>query len=185
MFTDNDGKISLILMLALLAILVLTAGAGFVGYKVWVAKAKPRAALFGMKMNADILDFSHQKTPDLYHLLISLDDAIVLLDKEQTWLKQIEKQYPDQKQIILDENESLKKNRQDLVTTLTAVGKAVEAIYVTYVIDQRKGMALIEKQKFELKKQLSEALKSVAPLIARLKTKVKGNWTDRLLDLLK
>jgi hypothetical protein len=184
MFTDNDGKISLLLMLALLVILVLTAGAGFVGYKAWSVKAKPRAALFGMKMNADILDFSHRLVPDLYRQLISLDDAIVLLDKEQAWLKQIEKQYPDQKQIILDENESLKKNQQDLVTALTTVGKAVEAIYVTYVIDQRKGMALIEKQRFELKKQLSETLKSVGPLIARLKTKAKGNWTDRVLDLL-
>lgn len=184
MLTDNDGKISLILMLALLAVLVLTAGAGFVGYKVWIAKVKPRTALFGMKMNADLLNFSHQKTPDLYHLLISLDDAIILIDKEQAWLKQIEKQFPDQKQIILEENESLKKNQQDLVTTLTAAGKDVETIYVTYIIDQRRGIALIEKQKYELKKQLSEALKSIAPLIARLKAKKTGNWFDKTLDLL-
>jgi hypothetical protein len=184
MLTNNDGKSKVVLILAIFVLLLL-AGGGYAGYQVWAAKAQSRTALFGMKLNADILDFSHRQAPDLYSLLISLDDTIALLDKEQAWLKQIEKQFPDQKQLINDENESLKKSQVELTAILTTVGKTVETLYVTYIIDQRRGMALVGKQKFELKKQLSDALRSATPLTARLKSKATGKWTDRALDLLK
>jgi hypothetical protein len=184
MLRNNDGKFKIVLMLLIFFMLLLTGG-GYVGYRVWAAKAQSRAALFGMKINSDILDFSHRRIPDLYALLISLDDSIALLDKELSWLKQIEKQFPDQKQLISDENESLKKRQEELTVTLTQVGKSIETLYVTYIIDQRRGMALIAKEKFELKKQLSEALRSSAVLTARLKSKASTHWYDRALELLK
>ena len=143
MWRKENGKSKFIVIIILFVILVIMAGAGYVGFKMWWAKNQPRQSLSGMKVNSDVLIWSYRNTPELYGQIIALDDVIALIETELNRLKALGQKYPAQKNIITEEQQQLNSKKEKLSEVLTKAGQAIEAIYVAHKIDARKGHAEI------------------------------------------
>lgn len=188
---DNDmgnqpsGKGKIILIFFTLIILMVMSGAGYIGVRQWWAKNQPRSSLGAIKISADVLKWAYGHVPELYVQMVALDDIILLFERELDRLKELAKTYPDQKAIVAEESEKLIEKKDELTNILTEAGKAIEAIYVTYKIDTRKGQNKIgSKEMYDLGKNLKATLKSYRGLVHRINSQNPQKWTDKIKEML-
>lgn len=182
----KSGKSKVVAISFILAVLTIMIAAGYIGVKQWWAQNQPRRALTAIKTNADVLGWSYRHIPELYFQIVALDDVISLLETELNRLKELGKKYPDQKAIIAVESTQLKKKQDELTDILTKAGKAIEAIYVTYKIDPRKGQQKIgSKETYDLGKHLKSTLKTHSRLAYRINSQKKAEtWTDKIKKMI-
>jgi len=181
----TSGKIKIMAILFTLVVITAMMGASYISIRQWWVKNQPHTSLHGMKINADVLRWSFLHTPELYAQLVALDDYILVLDQELGRLKELGKKYTDQKPIVEKESRTLKEKRDELAQILSDAGKAVEAIYVTYTIDARKGQAKIEsKETYDLGRHLASTLRTNGRTIYRIKSQNPEKWIDKIKKIL-
>ena len=129
---------------------------------------QPQLDLSKLQLKEDIITFTFRKVPKIYSGLVKLDSEIDLIDKELERLKEIEAEFPKQKNIIVSEQNNWKKVKKDLRSSLSNLEKEVEKIYVTHLVNKNKGAELINKNMKPLVETINKALEAASPHTKRL-----------------
>jgi hypothetical protein len=159
------------IVIALLLVLALAGGGGYLAYNKYYKKKPLRTKLSSMKMREELIRFTHDDvSPALYSNLITLDDIIVMMNKELDRLKRIDRRFPDQHGIIAAQTAEFTTARDHLSSVLADVGAKIETIYVTWLVDRAKGQGRINAQKGTLTRELGDAIRGETGLISRIRT---------------
>lgn len=184
MANRKSGKAKFLVLLLLFIVLGMLAAAGYIGVKLWWTQNQPRKVLTAVKIDADVLRWSFRYLPEFYAKVVALDDVVSLLETELAQLKELIKKYPDQKDIISEERADLEAKKDELTNILDEAANAIEAMYVTSIINTRKAKNRIgSKEAYELGRKLTSTLKNSSSLVYRIKTQTPQKWTDKLLKI--
>lgn len=168
-----------------LIILVIIVGAGgflisqYLKYKNEVANEQ---VLENVALKSEILLFTSAKLPDIHADLVKLNYEIRAVDREISRIIKMEKEFPQQKKIILSEKKTWEKTRKELATTLLKLESEIEAVYVTYRINPEKGLVQIEDKKAELLKMAKEVLDNTHEQTARLQAPPQRSFIGTLKE---
>lgn len=167
----NTGGGAAGIVIVLVLVLALAGGGGYWAYGNANRKEPLKTRLACMKMREEVIRFTHDRVSSaLYHNLVTLDDSIVMVDKETERLKRIAKKFPDQNGIIASQTKELTIARDRLAKAMTDVSAKIEQMYVTWLVDHAKGTGQINSQRGTLTRQLAEALRGEAVLIGRIRS---------------
>lgn len=159
------------IVIALVLVLALAGGGGYLAYGKYYKKAQLRTKLSSMKMKAELIRFTHDSVSTaLYRNMILQDDIVVMMDKELDRLKRIGKKFPNQSGIIASQTQALNDARDRLAKVLADVTTKVEKMYVIWLVDRSNGTGQIKSQKGTLTRQLADAIRGEAVLISRIRT---------------
>jgi hypothetical protein len=181
----NHKGFSIILLLVLLFLAAVLGAGGWFGWRVYSSASQPRANLVGAKVKPELIAFVHRQLPNLYTQLIAVDDTIALVNAEVDRLAGIAKQYPDQKPLVEAAREKLGVNKKALTKALVETLAKVETLYVTYLMDPRKGQRALKKERTIIRRLTRDALRTHAALrqrLSRQQSESKG-LLDQLLAL--
>ncbi|WP_155325079.1 hypothetical protein [Desulfosarcina ovata] len=157
-------------LIALVLVLAIAAGGGYCAYTKYYKKEPLRTKLGAVKMKPEIIRFVHDAvSPALYHNLITLDDIVVMMNKEMDRLKRIAKQFPDQRGIIDPQTQSLTEAHARLAKSLTETGAQIEKMFVSWLVDRKNSIAKINSQKGTLTRQLANAIRGENELVSRIR----------------
>jgi hypothetical protein len=165
----NGGAVGIVI--ALILVVALAGGGGFWAYKHHYQKAPLRTKLASVKVKEELVRFTHDRVSRaLYHNLVTLDDIMVMMDKELKRLKRIARKFPNQDDIVTSQTEELVICRQRLGKTMNDVVAKTEKMYVTWLVDQSRGVGMINSQRGTLTRQLADAIRGDAVLIGRIRS---------------
>jgi hypothetical protein len=168
-----------------LIILVLIVGAGgflISQYLKYKSEVENEQALENVALKSEILLFTSAKLPDIHADLVKLNYEIRVVDREISRIIHMEKDFPQQKKIILSEKKTWEKIRKELAATLLKLESEIEAIYVTYRINPEKGLVQIEDKKAELLKMAKEILDNTREQTARLEAPAQRSFISTLKE---
>lgn len=157
-------------------LIILLGGGGFLGYQKFY---KPeygkdfKKDIESVTLQEDILKFTYKKLNNVYALIINYDNEILLINKEVERLVEMEKEFPKQIKIILDEKKIWEEARTNLVESLAALENEIVSIYVTHKVNQQKGITLIKEKKESLHATANDTIVSYKELTKRLKPTMK------------
>jgi hypothetical protein len=159
------------IVITLLLVLALAGGGGYLAYNKYFKKEPLRTRLSSIKMKAELIRFTHDDVSTaLYSNLITLDDIVVMMNKELDRLKRIDKKFPNQHDIIATQTGDLTTARDHLAKVLVDARAKIEKIYVTWLVDRSKGRGQINARKGTLTRQLADAIRGEAALTGRIRT---------------
>jgi intein-encoded DNA endonuclease-like protein len=159
------------ILIALVLVLVLAGGGGYLAYNKYYRKAPLRSKLSSIKVKGELIRFTHDHvSTSLYRNMVLLDDVLVMMDTELDRLKRIGKKFPNQRGIVASQSEELRSARQRLAGVLANVNDALEKMYVTWLVNRSQGAGQIRSQKGTLTRQLADAIRGEAVLIGRVRT---------------
>jgi hypothetical protein len=179
----NHKGFSIILLLMLLFVAAVLGTGGWFGWRVYNNTTQPRASLLGAKVKPELIAFIHRQLPNLYTQLIAVDDTIALVDAEVERLTGIAKQYPDQKPLVTAEVEKLGANKKALAEALAVTLAKAETLFVTYLMNSKKGLRNIKKERTLIRRQTRAVLRDHAALRQRLSQQQSKGLMDQLLTL--
>lgn len=164
------------LMFVLLAIISLCI-AGFVVYKLYFTKKDGVPAqrvyvqqeLANVILDEEVIKFSFDFLPQFYDSTVLFNSEIILLEKEIKRLTSIAEKFPDQIKIAEKEIKLLEKEKGKLQQTYEKLEKRVEALYVSYKVNQESGFEQIEEQKNDIYTGAKEALEPVSEITKRVR----------------
>ncbi len=168
MINNSRGGAAAVII-GLIIFLGLAGGGGYFAYKKYFTKPPVRKTLSGVKVKAEIIGFTHNRIPMLYGYVIRLSDTIALIDTELDRLKKISKKFPGREKIVSDESSALKTARDRLAKEMSVITGEMETLYVTWLVNKKKGFDTIRRKRHDLSKQTLAAIKSVNKITARLK----------------
>lgn len=154
-----------------LIILVLIIGSGgflISQYLAYQKEVENDNALENIALKKEIILFTEAKLPEIHAYLVKLNYEIRAIDREIDRIILMEKDFPQQKKIILSEKKTWEKTRKELAATLLKLENEIEAIYVIYKINPDKGLVQIEQNRAELLKMGKEILDSAHEQTTRL-----------------
>jgi len=158
------------IVIALVLVIAVAAGGGYWAYNKYFKIEPPRTKLASIKVKEELVQFAHDRVSRALHYnLITIDDIVVMMDKELKRLQRIAKKFPDQKGIVDPQIEELTRARKRLATRLKEVTAAVEKIYVTWLVDRSKGTGQINSRKGTLTRKLADAIRGESVLISRIR----------------
>jgi hypothetical protein len=151
--------------------ITLAGGGAYFAYSKYYKKEPLRTRLSSIKMKEELIRFAHNDvSPALYSNLMTLDDIVVMMNKELDRLKRIDKKFPNQHDIIASQTVELTAAHDHLAKVLADVCVKIEKIYVTWLVDRSKGRGQINARKGTLTRQLADAIRGEAALIGRIRT---------------
>ena len=169
MANTSGGAVGI--LIAMVLVLALAGGGGFLAYNKYYKKEPLRSKLATMKVQRELIRFTHDRVSTaLYHNMVMLDDILVMVDKEMDRLKRIGKKFPNQRGIVATQTEELKRARERMARVLTDVNAALENMYVTWLVNRSEGTGQIRSQKGTLTRQLADTIRGEAVLIGRIRT---------------
>ena len=159
------------ILIALVLVLALAGGGGFWAYNKYYKKEPLRTKLASTKVKDELVQFTHDYVSRaLYRNLMTLDDIVVMMDKELKRLKRIGTKFPDQSNIITTQTKELGIARDKLTKAMTEVIAKLEKMYVIWLVDRANGTGQINSQKGTLTRQLADAIRDEATLIGRIRS---------------
>ena len=165
----NGGAVGIVI--ALILVVALAGGGGFWAYKSYYQKAPLRTKLASVKVKDELVRFAHDRVSRaLYHNLVTLDDIMVMMDKELDRLKRIARKFPNQDGIVTSQTQELVICRKRLGKAMNDVIAKTEKMYVTWLVDRSKGIGMINSQRGTLTRQLADAIRGEAVLIGRIRS---------------
>ncbi|MBF0572985.1 MAG: hypothetical protein HQK69_04415 [Desulfamplus sp.] len=150
--------------------------AAFVVYKIYFTKKVPQVVkreyvkkeLPNIILAEEVIRFSFDLLPEFYDAAIIFNDSLITLESEIKRLNEIGKQFPDQIKIAEKEIKVIEKEKTKLKQTYDKLEKKVEALYVSYKVNQESGIKQIEEQKNEIFTSSKDALAPVLELTKRI-----------------
>jgi len=172
------------LFITLIILVIIVGGGGFLisQYLTYKSDIESEKVLENLTLKPEILLFTSAKLPDIHADLVKLNYEIRAVDREISRIINMEKDFPQQKKIILSEKKSWEKIRKELGATLLKLESDIEAIYVTYRINPEKGLAQIEDKKPELLEKANEILESTREQTARLEKPAQKSFISTLKE---
>jgi len=165
----NGGAVGI--LIALVLVLALASGGGYLAYTKYYKKEPLRAKLSSLKVKAEQIRFTHDHVSTaLYGNMVLLDDILVMMDKELDRLKRIGKKFPNQRGIVAAQTKELNAAREHLAKVLGDVSAKLEKMYVTWLVNRSEGSGQIRSQKGTLTRQLADAIRGEAVLISRIRS---------------
>jgi len=165
----NAGGVAGI-VIALVLVLAVAAGGGYWAYNKYYKIEPPRTKLASMKVKEELVQFAYERVSHALHYnLVTIDDIVVMMDKELKRLQRIAKKFPDQKGIVDPQIEELTRSRERLAKAMKEVTAAIEKIYVTWLVDPSKGAGQIKSRKGTLTRKLADAIRGESVLIGRIR----------------
>ncbi len=165
----NGGVVGILIVLILL--LALVGGGGFFAYTKFLKKEPLQTKLVSQKVKEEVLQFTNDYVSQaIYQNLITMDDTVVMLDKEIKRLKRIGTKFPNQRTIITTQTDQLSTTRNRLAKAMGEVTAALERIYVIWLVEHKKGIDQIKAQKRALNQQLTDTIRDEAELISRIRS---------------
>jgi hypothetical protein len=165
----HGGAVGILINLVL--VLALAGGGGFWAYTTYFKKQPLQTKLASQKVKEEVVQFTNDYVSRaLYHNLITIDDLVVMMDKELKRLKRIGTKFPNQSGIITPQTDELSTAREKLSAALGEVTAALEKIYVIWLVDRTRGISEINSQKGTLTRQLADAIREEAVLIGRIRS---------------
>jgi uncharacterized protein HemX len=159
------------IVIALLLVLALAGGGGYWGYHKYYKKKPLRTKLASLKVKEELIRFSRDRVSRaLYHNLVTLDDIVVMMDKEMKRLQRIGKKFPNQNTIVASQAKELGVARKRLTGVMADVTASIEKIYVTWLVDRSEGTGMIRSQKGTLTRLLADAIRGESVLVGRIRT---------------
>ena len=160
------------IVITLLLVLSVAGAGAYWAYTKYYRTPPLRTQLAAMKKTKEeLVRFTHDHVSTaLYRNLITIDDAVVMMDKETDRLKRIAKKFPNQKAIIASQTQALDTAREKLAAEMAGVIASLEKIYVTWLVDRSRGRAQINAQRGTLTRKLADAIRGEAVLIGRIRS---------------
>lgn len=169
MRNSHGGAVGIVI--ALILVLALAGGGGFWAYKKYYQQAPLKTKLASLKVKDELIQFTHDHVSRaLYRNLITLDDIVVMMDKELDRLKRISKKFPNQNGIVASQTKELSVSQDKLAKAMTEAVAKIEKIYVTWLVNRSKGTGQINSQKGTLTHCLADAIRGEAVLISRIRS---------------
>lgn len=170
--TDNKGSATIIILIILLALL---GAGGYFGYTQFYLKKNTTGTfttdLAHISLKEEILLSTYEKLPDVYFGLVDINNELLIINKEIDRLSAMEKEYPQQIDIISAEKNIWNSVRQDISDTVDTLKKDIETLYVAYRVNQEKGQKRIDEKKNQLQEAIRKTLESSQLKTRRLKEK--------------
>ena len=159
------------ILIAVVLVLALAGGGGFLAYNKYYKKEPLRSKLASMKVKGELIRFTHdQVSTALYRNMVMLDDILVMMDTELDRLKRIGKKFPNQRGIVTAQTQELTVARDGMAKVLADVSAKLEKMYVTWLVNRSEGTGQIRSQKGTLTRQLADAIRGEAVLIGRIRS---------------
>ncbi|BBO71680.1 hypothetical protein DSCA_56100 [Desulfosarcina alkanivorans] len=159
------------LAIALVLVLSLAGGGGYLAYNKYLKKTPLKTKLATLKVKEELIRFTHDHVSTaLYHNLLVLDDIVAMMDRELKRLQRIGKKFPNQKKIVATQTEELTLARDRLSEVMAGVTAKVEKIYVTWLVDRSEGTGQIRSRKGTLTRQLADAIRGESAIVSRIRT---------------
>ncbi len=172
------------IVLSVLTILIaIVVAAGYIALPYLRDRNKPNIDLTHLRLKPEIILFTYRIWPDAYNRFINLDVEIGLIDKEIDRLAAMEKEFPQQKRIISEEKSVWDRTGKNLHSVLDNLETEVETIYVTYSVNEARGLQSINDSQESILKPVAEALAESAQLTGRLKTEPEKTFLGRIKEL--
>jgi hypothetical protein len=131
-----------------------------------------------------LIEFAFHHLRDIYTILVETNDKEVLITKEMERLLKIAEDFPSQKPIVLSETALLETTLQNIKMLREELEKNIEMIYVSFHVNQEKGLHLIESNKDPLAERAKQTLSAYEPLFERLnKERNNQGIVTRLIHL--
>jgi hypothetical protein len=175
---NNSGKILTVLLL-LIVLSALGAG-GFFAYQRFLADPGPDYQMQNIHLKEEVITFVFQSMPDVYHGLTEINTEIVLMDAERERLAKIEKEYPKQKKIVIEEKKMWNSLRKEMETAVDNLEKNIETLFVSHSVNPEKGDELMASRSEELRLVINQALEASQQQTARLKITEEKSFIDKI-----
>jgi len=117
----------------------------------------------------EVIRFTYDFIPEVYDSLVLFNSQMILFENEIKRLTALGEQFPDQVKISEKERKSFEKEQTKLKQTYEKLEKKVEALYVSYRVNQETGIKQIEEQKKDIINSINDALAPALELTRRLK----------------
>ena len=167
---NNKGSATIIVVLF---VLILMGVGGYFGYTKFYLKRGASETftsnLDHVSLKEEILQATYEQLPNIYFGLVKMNSELLVINKEIERLQDMEKEFPQQLEIISSEKTiwtSIKKNVSD---TLVLLEKEIETLYVAYMVNSEKGKKRIETKKKQLQDTINKILEDTQLKTQRLK----------------
>lgn len=179
----KKGSRSKLLLIGALGVALL--GAGFFTYSFFFnPEVYHDRNLEKVKIAPPLIEFAFHHLRDIYTILVETNDKEVLITKEMERLLKIAEDFPSQKPIVLSETALLETTLQNIKMLREELEKNIEMIYVSFHVNQEKGLHLIESNKDPLAERAKQTLSAYEPLFERLnKERNNQGIVTRLIHL--
>ncbi len=164
-------KIILIIMILIIAILA------SLGTALYLNKKNPfiQKKLHHIPISLEVIHFTQKIMIDIYNDIFTLDNELDLINQEIQRIATIEKQFPDQEKIIQPEKKVWETTQKKLFDYSKKLSSDMLVLYVSYQVNNQKGMELINGKKNLLKSELSASIQTAQELTQRIKKNTKKN----------
>lgn len=164
--------------------IVLLAGGGAAAYYFYFTDKPGEIEKSGL--SKEILVFTFNFMPAVHTDIKSLNDEIIITEKEIERIKEIEKTYPDQEKITTSEKKIWDKNLLTLTTFLVKQEKEIKDIYVSYQVNKETGQKLIDEKKEALATASTEVITPSTVLTEKIRAiEAAKGFLDKIKDFLK
>lgn len=137
-------------------------------------------------LSKEILVFTFNFMPEVHTGIKSINDEVIITEKEIERIKEIEKTYPDQEKITTSEKKIWDKNLLTLTTFLVKQEKEIKDIYVSYQVNKETGQKLIDEKKEALATASIEVITPSTVLTEKIKAiEAAKGFLDKIKDFLK
>lgn len=137
-------------------------------------------------LSKEILVFTFNFMPGVHTGIKSLNDEIIITEKEIERIKEIEKEYPDQEKITTSEKKIWDKNLLILTSFLVKQEKEIKDIYVSYQVNKETGQKLVDEKKEALATASTEVITPSTVLTEKIKAiEAAKGFLDKIKDFLK
>ena len=168
--TNNKGSATIILLVILLALL---AAGGYFGYTRFYLKGDDTGTftkdLTHISLQEEVLLSTYERLPAVYFGLVDINKELQVINTEIERLTEMEKEYPQQIEIISSEKNIWNSVKQDISKTTTTLQKEIETLHVAYRVNQEKGQKRIAEKKDQLQESIRKTLEFSQTRTERLK----------------
>ena len=161
--TDKKLKKSRKIPIRLIGITLLAAfiAGGWFTYTTYFQSDYPKRDLPHINLAEPVLRFTWNKIPNIYRHMVSANDALALMEEEINRIKGVGRKYPRQKKIVASEKKRWDKNVKKLKGQLLKFQGQVEALYVTFRVNPKKGRTAILEKRADLEASMKEVMTGV------------------------
>ncbi|MFH2066654.1 MAG: hypothetical protein ABIK15_15760 [Pseudomonadota bacterium] len=171
-------------MMILLILITIAAacGAGFYIYRNFYADPGPDFQMVNIHLKEETITFVYQSMPEIYSSLSRINHELVLIAEEIKRLDLLEKDYPKQKKIVMDEKKMWDTTRKDLQATIENLEKSIETLFVAYTVNTEKGTEMLSSEKEALLALAAKALETSQQHTIRLKNTEEKSWINNIKE---